>query len=260
MRPLAAALLAIATLLVGCGQDPGTGSDEGSAGPTGDWVLASGFGPGGRNVPMIEGSPITMTITGDRIGGTAACNGYGGSVAISGVRLQIGDLARTEMGCEPDVAASEDSFLGALGMVTGFERTGDALTLGGPDVRLHFALVPPVADAPLVGTTWVLDTIVIGEGAGSVQGEATLVLAADGTLTGMTGCRALTARYEMAGDELQVTDMRTQGDCTAGVEAQDEHVLGVLGDRFTAVVDEDSLTLSSSDDRGLIYRAAPGIE
>jgi heat shock protein HslJ len=164
------------------------------------------------------------------------------------------------MGCQPDVAASEDAFLGALGMVTGFERAGDSLTLGGPDVRLHFVLVPPVADVPLLGTTWVLDTILIGEGAGSVQGEATLVLTAEGALTGTTGCRSFAARYARTGDELRVTDMRTRGECTSGVEAQDAIVLSVLDDRFTAAVEGDMLTLSGGDDRGLIYRAAPGVE
>ena len=48
-----------------------------------------------------------------------------------------------------------------------------------------------------------------------------------------------------------MTEMTAEGECPAELEAQDSHVVSVLGDGFSAVVDGQLLTLSSSGDLGL---------
>lgn len=248
-------LLLAAMLLVACGSPPdASGGGDVAGSPAGAWVLTEGTGATGP-IPIVDDNRITMTIEGDRIGGTAACNSYGGMIAISGSRIRIGDLAQTAMGCAPEVAASEAAYMAAIARVTGYERSGDALTLGGPDARLTFALLPPVPEEQIVGTTWLLETLIEGQAAVSVQGEATLFIAADGTVVGSTGCRSLAGRYVIAGDEINFTELRADGECPSGLQAQDSIVVTVLGDGFTATVDGGSLTLSDGG-QGLVYRAA----
>lgn len=259
--PVLTPSLLVAFLLIACGGPPGSGSgdeDGGGGTPVGAWVLTEGSGPSGP-IPMVDDSRITMTIQGDQINGTAACNSYGGKIAINGNRLRIGDLAQTLIGCIAEVAESEAAYMAAIARVTGFERDGDTLTLGGPDVRLTFRLLPPVPQADIVGTMWVLETVVTGDAASSVQGEATLALAADGTFSGLTGCRSLAGRYLVQGDEILFTELRADGECPASMEPQDSVIVSVLGDGFTAVVEGDAMTLTAGG-QSLVYRAAPGIE
>ena len=52
-----------------------------------------------------------------------------------------------------------------------------------------------------------------------------------------------------------MTEMTAHGECPAELEAQDGHVVTVLGDGFSAGVDGQLLTLTSSGDLGLVYRS-----
>jgi heat shock protein HslJ len=105
----------------------------------------------------------------------------------------------TEMACEEDRMASEAAFLAALPRTTSVARNGDSLVLTGPELELRFALVAPVANANLIGTTWILDSLVSGEVASSTVGEhVTLALNGDGTISASTGCRDITGRYTIA--------------------------------------------------------------
>jgi heat shock protein HslJ len=95
-----------------------------------------------------------------------------------------------------------------------------------------------------------------GDVAGSTPGDpARLVLAADGTLSGATGCRPPSGRWSVDPDTLAVTELTADGDCPADLERQDAHVTAVLGAGARAVVAEDRLTLTGTDGRGLVYRA-----
>lgn len=116
---------------------------------------------------------------------------------------------------------------------------------------------PPEPEGTSTGTRWVLETVVDGPTASSTTGEpATLELSGGGTLTGSTGCRALTGSFETEGDVVRLTELRAgPEECPADVEAQDRHVLSVLGDGFRVSVDGARLTLTGSGGRGLVYRA-----
>jgi hypothetical protein len=123
------------------------------------------------------------------------------------------------MGSEPAVMAAESSFLAALGAADTVALDGTDLLLTGPDVELRFRPVPPVPTSRLVGTRWVLETLLDGEVASSTVGRSEIRFKADGTFTG----------------------------------AQDGHELAVLGDGFQVSIEEDRLT-ALADDRGLVYR------
>lgn len=249
-------LLAILAACVTQGAETGP---QVAADAAGSWVLASGTGPDGE-IRIFDDHRITLTIQGGEVGGTSACNQYGGTIAFSGNAVRIGEIGGTEMACEPDVMATESAYAAALMAVTRWGRDGDQLRFTGEGVDLRFELLPPVPDEEIVGTTWVLESLIQGEAASSVQGEAFLMLTADGKFSGMTGCREIRGSYVVNGDVIDFVDLAAVGDCPPERQAQDRIVIEVLEGGFSATIDGASLTLSDNAGQGLVYHAAPGIE
>jgi heat shock protein HslJ len=252
MRRLLVAIGCVATLITACGEPVQQVGD-----PTGiAWELTEGTVDGDA-VPIVDGYPITLSLTDEGAGGTAACNGYGGMYEIARARITFSELIWTEMACVAEgVMESEQMYLEGLLLVNSFSMTEGSLTLSGEQVRLDFTALPPVPTAELTGTVWVLESLLDGEAASSVNGDrATLELFTDGSMLGSTGCRSLHGAYAVTGAEVSMTDMTAEGQCPAELEAQDGHVVTVLGDGFRAVVDGQLLTLTSSGDLGLVYRS-----
>jgi heat shock protein HslJ len=249
------------TSACGADGDDETTIDDGSTVPPPQvdgtsWVLIAGDGTGGA-VERIDGYPITLSFSGSQITGTAACNGYGGSYELDGIALAIGDLSQTEMACEPvEVMTAERSFLANLLDVSELTISGDELTLASSATELVFIGAAKVPQSELIGETWVLETLIQGETASSVQGDpATLVLNADGTFDGSTGCRAIAGDYVISGASVQFTSWGAEGECPPDLAAQDNLVVTVLGDGFGVEIDDDRLTVTSMGNEGLVYRA-----
>lgn len=224
----------------------------------GAWELASGTHQGAA-IPILQSHPITMSIGGDAIGGTAACNSYGGNVMIgAGGSFSIGDgVAITEMACMPiEVMEAEQAFVAALVDADRITRTGDTIRLTGPDTDLTFTLIPPVPTADLVGTVWVLDGLISADAVTSVSGDrATLILSADGTFEGETGCRTFSGEYVVAAGEVQFTNFGANGECDAELRDQDSRVISALEGGFRVEIVGDRMTTRASGDEGLSYRA-----
>jgi heat shock protein HslJ len=165
-------------------------------------------------------------------------------------------LAQTAMACEEPAMSAEATYLGALGRVRDIARDGDELVAGGDGIQLRFSALRPPPTAELVGTTWVLDTVLVGDGAASPIGEATLELKEDGTFTGSTGCRTFRGEWIAQGDQIVAPSWALdQTDCAADVSAQDEHVVSVIGDGFIPTIEGDLLTLIDPGGVGLVYRS-----
>lgn len=219
------------------------------------WRFVRGTGPDGA-IPLVDGWPITLTFDEDTFGGTAACNGYGGSYTFDGSAITLSELGWTEMGCDGSVMESEAAFLESLQLVGSAELADDQLLLTADGVELTFAPETPVPTAELVGQLWLLDTLIQGEAASSVQGDpALLLLDADGNVSGGTGCRTFTGSYIVNGGSVLFPDFAMEGDCVAQLSEQDNLVVTVLGDGFTPTIDGERLTLTSAGNEGLSYRA-----
>jgi heat shock protein HslJ len=228
-----------------------------SADPTGiAWELETGTVDGAA-VTLVDSHPITLTITGDEARGTAACNGYGASVTLSGSGIEFSELSSTEMACAPaEVMDSESQYIEALPRVTAYSSSAEILTLTGDGVELNFIALPPVPIADLTGTVWVLESLIQGETISSVDDDrATLELFTDGSMLGSTGCRNLHGRYAVVGAEVTMPEIAAEGECPADLQSQDGHVVNVLGDGFQAVVEGLQLTLTASGGNGLVYSA-----
>lgn len=239
----------VALTLAACGGGEASLDASSGAPPDGDWQLVEG-------ISVVAGYPITLLIAGSEVSGRAACNSYFGTVAVNSVAVSFNDLGQTEMGCEPTVMEAEATYLSALASAEAFLLAGDRLTLSGPEGELVFEPVAPIPTAALIGTRWVLETLIEGETASTVGGDpATLLLTADGTLNGSTGCRTLTGRWLENGDVIVVPELTANGDCPQDLFRQDSQVVTVVGDEFRAAVEGNLLTLTSMGGDGLVYRA-----
>jgi heat shock protein HslJ len=243
-------ILALLLLLTGCSLLSGGLP----ASLDGEWQLQAGTNQG-QPIPIVAGSRVTLKVDGTQAGGSAACNLWGGTIEVSGSSIVISALSMTEMACEEKLMASEAAYLAALPRITTAARDGNSLVLTGPQVELRFALVVPVPDADLTGTTWILDSLISGDAVSSTMSEATLQLSGDGRLSASTGCRDVTGSYTIADGQVQVTlDPYDTIGCAEPLGDQDVHILGVLSNGFGLSIDGDRLTLMANG-KGLGYRA-----
>jgi heat shock protein HslJ len=247
------AVVVLLTLLAACAEPSSPAGD-----PTGVvWELQSGRIDEGP-VPIVEGHPITLSLTDEGAGGTSACNSYSGEYVVSDDRISFSDLTHTEMGCVPaEIMESERVYLEGLARVDRFSTGEGDLNLSGEGVELVFVPLPPVPDAGLTATVWVLDGLVQGDSMSSVAGDrATLEMFSDGSLLGSTGCRSLNGSYVVTGTGVSVSGLEAEGNCPSELTDQDALVVTVLSDGFTAEVQGNTLTLSTTGGLGLVYLAA----
>lgn len=107
------------------------------------WTLRFGAGPDGP-VPRVDDFPITIVFESQgRVGGTSACNSYGGSYDLDDRDLELGEFLSTLVGCSPvEVMESEASYMTALRDVTRIHLDagpeGDSLILTGSATELIF--------------------------------------------------------------------------------------------------------------------------
>ena len=261
MRTTIATLL-MALIASACGSEPAGGGPD-AGGPerdlSGTWELTSGTSTQGE-IRIDANYRITLLFEEGSVSGTSACNYYGGNIAIDGDSFAVDGLGGTAMGCEPDVMQTEARYLDALMAADTMEQSSDALTLTGSDVELIFERQPPVPTAELEDTVWNLDGLIEGRGPGGVVSSAepaTLQLRSDGSLVGTTGCRDLTGKWQARGDEIATPELAAEGSCPARLQAQDGHVVEVIGDAFMVEIEGETLTIfSTRGDQGLIYKAS----
>ncbi|MEX2652697.1 MAG: META domain-containing protein [Acidimicrobiia bacterium] len=135
-KPLLA-LGIVGLIVTACGDPAEPGSIEGA------WQLETGT-LDGEPIPLVEGHPITLTIEGETVGGTAACNSYGGSYTLSDGEVTFSALFQTEMACFPEeTMAAENAYLEALSRATSARAGDDFLALTGDGVELAFVELPP---------------------------------------------------------------------------------------------------------------------
>ena len=115
----------------------------------------------------------------------------------------------------------ESDYVAGLSRATGASRDDDRLQLTGQGVEFNFEILPRVPTADLIGTVWLLDTLIEDAAASSVIGApTTLLLAEDETLSGSTGWGNLTGEYVVSADTVQFTSFAADGDCRQSYNAR----------------------------------------
>jgi len=254
-RSIPSALIFVLT--AACGATGSASEPPASQGPVeGSWVLAAGT-LDGAEMPILDDHRMTLVIEGTQVGGSAACNSYGGRVVADAGGLRIEQLSQTDMACEEPAMAAEAAYLTALTRVRLLVREGQQLLGRGDGVELRFDALQPPPSAELVDTVWVLDTLIVGDVAAAPMGErATLELRSGGTFSGSTGCRSFSGEWMEAGDQIQAPSWgMDQTECPPELSGQDDHVVSVIGDGFIPSIEGNLLTLMDPGGDGLVYRA-----
>ena len=275
---LLAVLAVLAIAAAGCGGG-GEGDDAGPGGTGGDADVPTAEDLDGRTflvtswtVPLaLDGDVVRISFSDGELSFTAGCNTHTGSYRLDGDRLVVQTMMSTMMGCDPELH-ERDEYLAAL--LQGGERVqqlvvdldGDVLVLTNDQARIEL-LDEQVAlpDAPLVGTTWTLTTILTGTGpdgtASSVPAGVeppTIELAEDGTVALFDGCLASTTTVEVGAEALTFgavdsTDQACDGSSEGRRVLDAVHAVIQAGD-VSYALDGTSLTLTRGD-RGLVFIA-----
>jgi heat shock protein HslJ len=260
VRIRSAELLFLIPLLVACAAptpSPTPTSEPFDA--DGDWLLESGV-VNGAAIPIVADNPITFSVDGTEVGGQSACNFYGGRIELAESQIRLVQTSSTAMLCgEPDgeVMRSEAAFQAAIGEVRAAHAEADKLTLFGQAVELVFTRQAPIPIAELVGTDWILESVVDGDVAAVAIGEpATLRLDQDGTFHGSTGCRTFTGTWVKAQGRVTATQTNMFGECPGGLGGQDGLVAEGLSGSIPTI-DGDRLTLRRNGGTALVYRRGP---
>ena len=195
MRTRTIITLLLLVLTAGCGR--GTVAQSGAAGaePWGRTFLSTSVTENGQPRPLVEGTRISLRFSDDhQLGAQAGCNSMGGPASIEAGRLVVGDLATTEMGCDPPRHAQDEWLARFLAGRPTADVTAETLTLENDTTRIVLTdrkVADP--DRPLQGTKWVVDTIVEGETASSVPAgaEAHLIFDDSDRFGGNAGCNGM---------------------------------------------------------------------
>ena len=222
---------------------------------TGAWQMTSGV-IDGVGFAIVPDAPITLSVKGSEVGGRSACNHYGAEMVVEDGQLRMRVTSMTQMACPEPAMAAEAAFTGALGRITGAARDGDRLVLTGPGVELTFDRLPPVPVADLVGTDWVLESLISGEAASSVAGAAGDPAARGGRhiqrFDRMPDVQGPMGRGRTAGSH------RPTSPWTASARPSSRRRTATSSsvlEGFRASIDGDVLTLTGDGGEGLSYRA-----
>jgi heat shock protein HslJ len=90
-----------------------------------DWVLVS-IG----DTEISPGEDVTAQFDGERMAGSAGCNGYFAAYKTDAESLQMGPAGATMMMCPGPAMELEQSFLSALASANSYRIVGDRLEIG----------------------------------------------------------------------------------------------------------------------------------
>ncbi|MGV8884684.1 MAG: META domain-containing protein [Microbacteriaceae bacterium] len=279
MRPTHFALAAISLValaaITGCAPQQATPpaesapSADSTSALSGEWRLTSGADATGSF--ELADSVVTLTLLGQTTGGKTPCNVFGATVTVPEATSSTGTGAiditptfQTKAACaDQKLMELEPRYLAALDAVTEAATSADSLVLTDTNakVRLEFERIAEVPTAALVGTEWLLESLITGGDNGSissVMGDGTLTLANDGTLAGFTGCNNFAGSWNNDGGVLRVTDLALdERACSDDLMSQQQHIVDVLRNGFTPTIDGGTLTITAADGGNAVtYRSA----
>jgi heat shock protein HslJ len=210
---------------------------------------------------LVAGSQIRLDVDADHLGVSPGCNSAGGAWSLDGDVLVVGDMAMTEMACEPAALMDQDRWV--VELLTSRPTLAvdeDTLTVTGGDVTITFTdreVADP--DRPLEDTAWTLESIVTADSVSSVPaGTRTPTLAiAAGRLSVDTGCNTGGADVTVTAIDLTTAGIALTRMACADPAGQDveAHIVAVLEGTATYSIEADVLTVMRGD-QGLQYRAS----
>ncbi|MFI8262075.1 META domain-containing protein [Streptomyces sp. NPDC085665] len=254
--------LVLALALAACGR----AEDGGSAvlpDPVGSWTVES-LTTGGRTLHAPD--TARLTIGPDQVKGNYGCNGFSAAAAFSGTSaVTVTPGATSLMACadmEFETAFAK-LFRGRLTI----DRGPDRLTLKTADgSTIAMTSTPAEPDAPLTTTHWTVEALVSAGTAASLPagaaGKAQFTIAADSSVSGSLGCNRFSAKATVEGSSVVFGPLTsTRMACEGPVGEVERTLTGLFGSGpLTAKVEGRTLTLTASDGKGLVAKAASAAE
>ncbi|MET9609691.1 META domain-containing protein [Streptomyces sp. NPDC006512] len=248
--------------LAACGQPAQNGSRL-LPDPTGSWAVES-LTIGGRTLHAPAAARVDLAP--DEATGNYGCNGFTAKVVSDGASaLTVTPGASTTMACEnmEFETAFAKLFTGRLTV----DRGPDRLTLKTADgSTIAMSSKPPVPDAPLVASQWIVDSLISGESASSLDaeaaGKARFTLAADGAASGSLGCNRFSAKATVDGPSVTFGPLTATRMACEGPTGEVERTLTALfgSGPLAWKIQGQSLTLTAPDGKGLGAKAATAVE
>lgn len=208
------------------------------------WILASGI-PFPQDVPIARPS---ASFDAGTVSGFAGCNRYSGGYTVDGPTLTLGPLISTLMACARPADRIERDYLAALEAVAGWRLDAGELTLvdGEGVAVLSFVVTTPTG-------SWQLTALTHGGGIASpIEGsEVDATFAADGTLSGSSGCNRYRGSYTVESGSMTISPMAvTRMLCIRpeGVMEQEAAYLAALGSAARFRLDGTLLELIDARD------------
>ncbi|NAS88762.1 hypothetical protein C4E24_03350 [ANME-1 cluster archaeon AG-394-G21] len=222
------------------------------------WTLTS-FIEGDDVQSPIQNTTITAYFENGSINGNAGCNNYFGGYTIDDNKINISKyLGSTRMYCDPEEKMQQEYlYLEMLGNVTTYTIEGNQLTLSTDD---NVSLVYNATEAPefdLEGNTWTLTSFMEGDDVQSpIQNTTITAYFENGSITGNAGCNNYFGGYTVDGNAINISKAlgTTMMYCEPEEVMQQEYLyLEMLGNVTTCTIAENQLTLSTGDNKTLVY-------
>jgi heat shock protein HslJ len=252
---LAAIILSTAAVLA---QEPGVASPAPSispeaipvpAQPEGTWDVQAYDAWGEGLVEPRKGSELSLSmLTRGRLEGQTGCGEYHGGYSVEGERIGLGIVSKGFGECGAKRTEEAVAFSVALEAVTTWTASATGLELldGDGDVRVVLER-PAFTD---VTGTWVAQRYARPNGQPVVPLEDVpiiLDLAADGGVTGSSGCRFLDGEYTSEGTRILIGPIEPIGPaCTGDARKQERRLFALFGEITRWERDVESLTFSDA--------------
>ena len=245
-RPVGSLLLASLALAVtglvaiGCGSDSGSGASTGTtaagSGVEGAWTLTTYLADGTQVPAAAAPADIDLAANG-RFSGSTGCNRISGTwTGSAGGSFTITPGPMTQAACvDPAGQAQEQAFTAGLPKVTQAAVSGSTLTLSDDAGAALFTFTE--GPEGLEGSYTVTG---VNNGQGAVVSTtatetANITFAADGTVSGNTGCNSFAGTYEVDGAEVTIHGnvAATLMACEPDAQALEQQFLTALGNVTT---------------------------
>lgn len=258
--PILAATLAAAVALAACGGTPAapSASADSSADPPAGLEGRTFLSTASTGRVLVAGSQVRIAFEGGTLSLSAGCNSMSGGYRVVDGRLETGQMAMTEMACAEPLMA-QDQWVATFVSGAGIKLDGDTLTLGKDGVTL--TLVDRVVadpDRPLLGTRWVVDSLVSGDSVGNVpQGVIAALTFSDGRVDVEAGCNSGGGSIEIGVGTITFGPIAlTKMACAGPAWLVEDVVTAVLSGNVAYAIEADTLMLEAGG-KGLVLRANP---
>jgi heat shock protein HslJ len=199
---------------------------------------------------LVAGTQITLTFDESAVGANGGCNTMSGGYEVKDDRLEVRQLAQTQMLCE-DQYMAQDTWLADL--LTGspkIELSGSVLTLSRDGTTVVFA--DRVSLSPqnrFDDTSWLIESLETN-GTTTQAPDGAEMSFADGSVSVVTGCNNASGSADVHDETItfgpMVTTLRV---CEADLQKWQDDLLGFLQDTVVFETDGDNVVLVKQGSR-----------